>query len=528
MNIKPQTLRDMLLDGEEIALLDLREEASFGQGHILLAVNLPLSRLEMQLSSLVPRHSTRIVLCDGQGEALAQRGAARLMQFGYDNLAILKGGVTAWEAAGFEVFSGMNVPSKAFGEFIEHHYQTPHISAEDLQVKIDAKEDMVILDSRPKSEYEAMSIPGSSCIPGAELVYRLREMAPNPNTQVVVNCAGRTRSILGTQSLINAEFNNNVVALRNGTMGWHLAGLKLEHGQDRYLPAVSAANIEDAQMRVARVAKRFGIEKIDRKKLEHWQQHGDDLTIYLLDVRSPEEYRAGHVPGSISAPGGQLVQATDRYVATLRSRLVLIDDNSVRAIMTASWLKQMGLHDVYVLDKGLVDSTLLPGLPAVSALGLVNEGVNYTSVEDLRVHQASGDVQILDVGRSVRFRKSHIEDAEHGVRGYLEETINDLAEHTHLVLTSGDGILAAFACAEAVQMTDAEVLVLKGGNQAWEKAGFELVAGDAGVEEHPPDAFLRPYDRSQSVEQAMHAYLDWEVDLINRIELDGTLQFFTA
>ena len=35
-------------------------------------------------------------------------------------------------------------------------------------------------------------------------------------------------------------------------------------------------------------------------------------TTYLFDVRLREAYRAGHLPGSLSAPGGQLVQATDR------------------------------------------------------------------------------------------------------------------------------------------------------------------------------------------------------------------------
>ena len=528
MMVQPQALRDMLLDGEEIALLDVREEAAYGEGHILLAANLPLSRLELHLASLVPRYNTRIVVCDGQGETTALRGAARLMHHGYSNVSVLQGGLSAWRAAGYEVFSGMNVPSKAFGEFIEQHYQTPHISAEDLQAKLAAGENLVILDARPKTEYQVMSIPAGTCIPGAELVYRMRELAPNPNTQVVVNCAGRTRSIIGAQSLINARFSNDIVALRNGTMGWHLAGLELEHGQDRYLPEVSPANLEDAQLRAEQVAQRFGVESIDRKTLQDWQQHGEDFSIYLLDVRSPEEFRSGHVPGSESAPGGQLVQATDRYVATLRSKLVLIDDNGVRANMTASWLRQLGLYQVYVLDKGLVDATLLPGPQPVNALGLDGATSSRISVDDLRVHQARGDVQVLDVSRSVTFRRGHIEAAVHGVRGGLEVIINALPDHDLLVVTSDDGLLARYALDEARQMTGAEVRCLEGGNQAWQAAGFELEAGAEGLEDHPVDAFLRPYDRDQSVEESMQAYLDWEVDLINRIDRDGTMSFQVA
>ena len=68
-------------------------------------------------------------------------------------------------------------------------------------------------------------------MPGAELVLRVRDIAPSPDTTIVVNCAGRTRSIIGAQSLINAGIPNKVVALRNGTMGWHLAGFTCDKGE---------------------------------------------------------------------------------------------------------------------------------------------------------------------------------------------------------------------------------------------------------------------------------------------------------
>jgi rhodanese-related sulfurtransferase len=71
--------------------------------------------------------------------------------------------------------------------------------------------------------------------------------------------------------------------------------------------------------------------------------------LVLVDVRDPDEYVSGHFPGAISAPGGQLVQATDIYAGTLGARIVLSDDKEVRALMTASWLKQMGWNDVLVL-----------------------------------------------------------------------------------------------------------------------------------------------------------------------------------
>jgi rhodanese-related sulfurtransferase len=500
----------------------VREEGLFGPEHILLAIHLPLSHLELRAPYLVPRRNTRVVLCDGRGEGLAQRAADMLAAHGYSDLAVLDGGVAAWKAAGHTVFSGVNVPSKAFGEVVEHRYGTPSISAQELHAKIAAQENMVVVDSRPLDEFRVMSIPGGTCVPGAELVYRIGALAPDPETLVVVNCAGRTRSIMGAQSLINAGIPNRVVALRNGTMGWHLAGLELDHGQDRYLPEVPAAQAERARERADAVRAHYGVRRIDRATLAAWQ--GDpDRTVYLLDVRSPEEFAAGHLPGSLSAPGGQLVQATDRYVGTLRARIVLVDDG-VRAPMTASWLAQMGLHEVVLLE-GELDGDLETGRPPERALGLdALEGLRIAP-RALQQSLQEGRTQVLDLTRSVAYRAGHIAGARHGVRTALAGPIASLPAHDLLVLTSEDGLLARYAVAEAAALTTAPVAVLEGGNAAWREAGLPLAAGEDGLEESPIDAFLRAYDCTTNVEQAMQAYLDWEVDLVHRLEQDGTLPF---
>jgi len=524
--IDPDSLRAALVDGEEIALLDVREEALFGPEHILLAVHLPLSSLELRAPYLVPRLNTRVVLCDeGGAEAgVALRAAAVLERHGYDHVAVLNGGVAAWKAAGHAVFSGVNVPSKAFGEVVEHRYGTPSISAEELSAKLAAGENMVVVDSRPLDEFRVMSIPSGRCVPGAELVYRIGTLAPDPATQVVVNCAGRTRSIMGAQSLINAGIPNPVVALRNGTMGWHLAGLALDHGQSTYVPEVPSAEAEDALRRAETVRERYGVARIDRATLAAWQ-HEPDRTVYLFDVRTPEEYERGHLPGSLSAPGGQLVQATDRYVGTLRARIVLIDDG-VRAPMTGSWLKQMGLHEVALLEGGLTDSGVLEtGRSPPRGLGLEALTCRTIAPRELQDLLQDRGTQILDLTRSVAFRAGHIAGARHAVRTHLAAPIADLPPHELLVLTSEDGLLARYAAAEAAASRPAEVVALEGGNAAWRAAGLPTVAGGDGLETAPVDAFLRAYDCTTNVEEAMQAYLDWEIDLVHRLEADGTLPF---
>ena len=136
----------------------------------------------------------------------------------------------AWEAAGFPVYSGVHVPSKAFAEVVEHEYGTPWISAEELAERQKRGERLAIFDSRSYEEYHSNTIPGAISVPGAELVYRFDEMVPSPDTFVVVNCGGRTRSIIGAQSLIDAGVPNRVVSLKDGTMAWHLAGLGVVAG----------------------------------------------------------------------------------------------------------------------------------------------------------------------------------------------------------------------------------------------------------------------------------------------------------
>ena len=315
--ITPAELRERYQAGGEIAIVDAREEGSFHERHLLMASCLPLSRLELLAPTLLPRRSAPIVVCDAGGPEsgrLAERAAARLSEGGWTDVAVLAGGVEAWAGAGYPVYSGVHVPSKAFAEVVEHEYGTPWISAEELAERQKRGENMVIFDSRSYEEYHSNSIPGAVSVPGAELVYRFQELVPSPDTFVVVNCGGRTRSIIGAQSLIDAGVPNPVVDLKDGTMAWHLAGLGVVSGADRRAPEVSAEGIAAAKQRADAVANRYGVPVIDRGTLAAWQRETDRRTLYVLDVRDPAEYRAGHLPGSLMAPGGQLVQETDSWL----------------------------------------------------------------------------------------------------------------------------------------------------------------------------------------------------------------------
>jgi rhodanese-related sulfurtransferase len=517
-SISPRDLRAALWEGGELALVDVREELIFSQRHLLLARSIPLSRLELKFAQLVPRRSTRVVLCD-DNDGLAGRAATILARNGYADVSILDGGVDAWAAAGFELFSGVNVPSKAFGEFVEHANHTPNITAEELERLLREKADLVVLDSRPFDEYSRVSIPTSTNVPGAELVLRVRDIAPSPDTLVVVNCAGRTRSIIGAQSLINAGVPNRVAALRNGTMGWSLAGFACDKGKSQRAPDVSASALTWAKKAAHRVAQHCAVERIDRQTLEIWRNDAT-RTLYLFDVRDPAEYAAGHVAGAMSAPGGQLVQATDQYVGTLGARIVVVDDAEVRAAMTASWLSQMGWKDVFVLvETG--NETDWPVAPVLESEISAAPSIDVHTLQELL---SSNAVTVVDLSPSRDYLAGHIPGAWFAIRTRLERALQKIRPCDRLVLSSEDGAMARLAVAEAEALVDVPVRWLAGGNAAWRAAGYAL-STQVLMADEAVDQWRKPYERSGDTKAAMNEYLAWEIDLLPRVDRDGSLTF---
>ena len=357
-SVSPSQIRRALLLREEIALLDVRHEAAFATGHPLFAANMAADRIALEAETRLPRKDVPIVVYDA-GEGLVLQAADRLAALGYSNVGQLGGGLQAWQRAGYELFQDVNSYAKAFGELVESRRHTPSLAADEVAALIANQADIAVLDVRRFDEYATMNIPGSVSVPGAELVLRAGHLAPDPATTIIVNCAGRTRSIIGTQSLINAGIANKVVALRNGTIGWTLAGKNLEHGADR---RGGIGLFEGAKEKAREVAYRAGVRHLG--EVEAAALEADThRTLYRFDVRDAEEYAAGHLSGFRHYPGGQLVQEIDIAAPVRGARILLTDARSVRADMTASWLAQMG-WETYVLDGGY-DRALEAGPPQV-------------------------------------------------------------------------------------------------------------------------------------------------------------------
>jgi rhodanese-related sulfurtransferase len=524
--ISTQDLRAALLDGAEIALIDIREGDGYATGHISVASPVPDSELELRIATLVPRRSVRLVVADDAGSEPAAAAVRRLTALGYGDVRALSGGVLGWAASGFELITGLNSLSKALGEFVERRYHTPRITVEALKAKIDAGEDIVVIDTRPLPEFTHISIPTGQAAPGAELLFRAFDRIPSPSSQVVVNCAGRTRAIIGAQALINAGIENPVVALENGTSAWQFAGFEPARGATSVLPRPTQAGLAKAVDAAHRIRSRFGVRTLAAADLATFRAEADARTLYLLDVRTYDEFLAGHLPGAHPAPGGQLVQATDLYIGTRHARVVLVDDaDTVRATITASWLIQLGLDDVFVY--GASASELIEQEDGTSGGLAASDNADVITASELKTALDAGEhVTVIDLqGAPAYFEKRrYVPGSLVGRRSTLLRTPALLSERGRIVLTSADGVLARLAASELRQLTEHPVVALDGGTDGWAALGFPYDDTAPRIAIARTDA-LPPAPTLDQSRANFANYVQWGNEITAQLERDGIVTF---
>ena len=509
--VRPEDVKAWLSDGEEIAFFDVREAGQFGEGHPFFAIPLPYSVFESRLGDLAPNRGVRMVLIDG-GDGVAELAAKRAVACGYADVTVMKGGAPAWGKAGYTLYEGVNLPSKTFGEILEIERHTPHKSAEEVAAMSRDGTDYVIVDSRPYAEYEKFNIPGGICCPNGELALRIAEIAPNPTTTIVVNCAGRTRSILGAQTLIDFGVPNPVFALENGTQGWFLAGMQPEKGADRRYPEAPTDKAKRAELREKsrRRAEATGVQFISADDVQAWW---DDphRTTYVFDVRTEEEYDSGRVVGVRHAPGGQLVQATDQWIGVRGARIVVVDDDLVRAPMVANWLHQLG-HDVAVLEGGIAALESKRFLPPPLPLPPEPVAISPTEVAEMLQRDA---VNLIDLRSSEAYRAGHIGGAVWSIRPRLDRLVID---HGKLTVLVGDVMTAGLAAERLRELGHNDARRLKGDVEAWRAASLEIVE----MPDDPPDSeridfLFHTYRRQNDAEHARQ-YLSWETGLVDQLD----------
>jgi len=358
-----------------------------------------------------------------------------------------------------------------------------------------------------------MNIPGGICCPNGELVLRIGDISPDPKTKIVINCAGRTRSIIGAQTLIDFGIPNPVVALENGTQGWTLAGLALEHGASRRHGNGIGGDIAARKSRARALAETHGVAFVSAAQTQAWFADASRTT-YLLDVRTAEEFAARSVPGFAHAAGGQLVQATDQWVGVKGARIVLLDTEGVRAPVIAAWLRQLG-HEACVLEGGAAAAaqvaqpqrTIASAAPAPAAMAPT------ALAEAVR----QGTALVIDLRPAMSYRAGHIPQARWSIRPRIAAAVADTSKT--VVLIADEPGVAALAALDLAEAGCTDIRLLAGGHEAWRAASLPVVA----TPDDPPDAdcidfLFFTHGRHEGNEEAGRQYLAWEIGLVGQLD----------
>lgn len=505
-----QKVKSWLHDGNEIALLDIREHGQYGESHLFYAIPLPYSLLEARAPALLPRQAIRTVIYDDGDAEVTTRAHQRLRAMGYTDVTVLEGGISAWQAAGFEVFKGVNVPSKTFGELVEHQLHTPSMTAKELYRRQQAGEKLIVLDGRPFEEFKKMSIPGAICCPNGELALRIGEFTTDADTTVVINCAGRTRSIIGAQTLVNFGLSNPVYALENGTQGWFLAGYELDHGKELRHSHRFPDDLAERREQAMLVAKRYGVPVISDKQAQARLDNAD-VSTYLLDVRTPEEFAAATLPGAQHAPGGQLIQANDQYLAVRQAELILFDDDGVRAPLVASWMRQLGF-EACVLSAGTKS-----GVTAAARKKTALPTLERLSIPALAAAMQSQQMALIDLRSSAAYWKQHVKGSHWSIRSQIVALAKRLGKPVALLADK-----QTIAQAAAIDLREAglpEPVLVNGSMADCANAGLPIDhVADPTASQGWIDYLFFVHDRHDGNKEASQRYLDWETGLLAQLD----------
>ena len=516
-----EALAGLLAGKSPFALIDVREAGEYNSSHIPGASLIPRRELEFRIAASVPYGDAQVVLCDDDGQRAAL-AAETLERLGYSQVSVLYRGINGWVSQDYPTEWGVNVPSKDFGEKVEVVHHVPEIDATELHERIERGDKLVILDTRTPEEYRRFCIPGGRSVPGGELALRITDITADldPDTTVIVNCAGRTRSIIGTR-VLQRMGRNNVLGLKNGTSGWVLAGYELEAGADRVaLPEPSSEGLAAAEAYADRLAEEDGVRCLDISALQEMLERSKSETVYFVDVRTNREYTEGHIPGFRWFPGGQAVQRSDEVAVVKNTPIIFACDSKARSTIAASWYRQLGYEEVYVVAGGVAawaaaGLDVETGAPSEAVLGLNEAGdrakeISAGDLEEVRARESAPAIIFVDT--SGDFAQGHVPDARWVPRGWLELQVGGLVpdKATAVAVTCRDGQNSVFAAATLQDMGYSHVTVLAGGMSAWRKAGLPVETGLSGVMSPPTDLVASGPDRNYA---DMMNYLRWETAL---------------
>jgi hydroxyacylglutathione hydrolase len=190
-----------------------------------------------------------------------------------------------------------------------------------------------------------------------------------------------------------------------------------------------------------------------------------------IDVRTAEEFAAGHVPGSINIPlSGQFASWAGTLV-DLDSRPILIANTTEELEESRTRLSRIGLD----LERGYLDG---------GVHGWKNAGFEFESLEQIRVRDLSAQLEsegvcVLDVRRMAEWQAGHIALADHYPLDGFKKSLPDFDPRRRLFVMCKGGYRSAIACSLLQRAGFKDVINVIGGFDAWNKAGLPIIAEES-------------------------------------------------
>lgn len=205
----------------------------------------------------------------------------------------------------------------------------PLISPAELQQKIFAKEALKIMDLRDKDEFTREHIAHSLNIPAENL--STAETGASKNELLILVGGSKTNYSTAIKILEDKGYSKTV-ALGGGFMAW-------KNSQNQTV-SIGDPNSFTDQAKITYTTP---------DKLKEILAAGE--AIYILDIRPPNIYASGHLPGAINIPLPELEQKEKELPVNME--IVIYGDSELLAFQAGIIAYDLNFFTAYVLQGGI-------------------------------------------------------------------------------------------------------------------------------------------------------------------------------
>lgn len=260
---------------DRFLLVDARPLGRYQEGHIPGAIHLPPGEVAANIDKL-PRDREIIFYCGGLRCPLSAQAAKIATEHGLTNVKVYYEGDPAWKAAGNYLIS-----------------ETPYVYH--MVTRTD-EANFTLIDARPTNVHQKSFIPGSLSIPLNQWDQKQSLLPRDLDTQLIFYCGGYGCPHSDRAARRAAELGyRNIFVYLAGEPAWKEAGLPLWGNEPSGVMAMEPQDLP-------KVAPGGLSRVINDDEFEKLVAAGE---VVVIDVRSADEYNAGHIPGAINLPDDQ-------------------------------------------------------------------------------------------------------------------------------------------------------------------------------------------------------------------------------